>query len=70
MANRRMFAKTVIETDKFMGMPISTQCLYFHLLLQGDDEGFVANPRQIMRHVGGIGGRYENPDCQGICHCL
>ena len=52
MANRRMFAKTVIETDKFMGMPISTQCLYFHLLLQGDDEGFVANPRQIMRQLG------------------
>ena len=52
MANRRMLAKTVIETDKFMGMPISTQCLYFHLLLQGDDEGFVANPRQIMRQLG------------------
>ena len=35
MANRRMFAKTVIDTDKFMEMPVSTQCLYFHLVLRG-----------------------------------
>ena len=52
MANRRMYAKTVIDTDKFMEMPISTQCLYFHLLLRGDDDGFVASPKLIMRQLG------------------
>ena len=51
MANRRMYAKSVIDTDKFMEMPISTQCLYFHLLLRGDDDGFVASPKLIMRQL-------------------
>ena len=52
MAIRRMFAKTVIDTDRFMEMPLSTQCLYFHLLLYGDDDGFVASPKRIMRLLG------------------
>jgi phage replication initiation protein len=52
MANRRMMSKSVIETDKFMDMPMSTQCLYFHLLLRADDDGFIASPKRIMRCVG------------------
>ncbi len=52
MAIRRMYAKSVIDTDKFMEMPMSTQCLYFHLLLYGDDDGFVASPKRIMRLLG------------------
>ena len=52
MAERRMMAKSVIETDVFMDMPMSSQCLYFHLLLRGDDDGFIANPKRVMREVG------------------
>ena len=52
MANRRMYAKSVIDTDKFMEIPISAQCLYFHLLLRSDDDGFVVNPKQIMKQIG------------------
>ena len=52
MANRRMLSKLVIDTDKFMEMPLSTQCLYFHLLLASDDDGFVASPKRIMRLLG------------------
>ena len=52
MANRRMMSKAIIETDKFMDMPMSTQCLYFHLLLRADDDGFIASPKRIMRCVG------------------
>lgn len=52
MAERRMMAKSVIETDHFMDMPMSSQCLYFHLLLRADDDGFIKNPSAIRREVG------------------
>ena len=51
MAERRMMAKSVIETDLFLDMPMSAQCLYFHLLLRADDDGFVKNPSSIRREI-------------------
>lgn len=52
MAERRMFAKTIIDSDAFLDMPLSTQALYFHLSMRADDEGFVNNPRKIQRMIG------------------
>ncbi len=52
MANRRMFAKTIIDSDAFLDMPPSTQVLYFHLAMRADDDGFINNPKTIMRMVG------------------
>lgn len=52
MAERRMMAKSIIDTDAFMEMPMSTQCLYFHLLLRADDEGFLQNAKLIMQMTG------------------
>lgn len=52
MAERRMMAKSVIDTDAFMEMPATAQCLYFHLLLRADDEGFLRNAKLIMRMTG------------------
>lgn len=52
MAERRMFARAVIDSDLFLDMPLSTQALYFHLGMHGDDDGFVANPRKIQRMIG------------------
>ena len=52
MAAKRMFSLDVIDTDKFMDMPNSTQSLYFHLGMRSDDEGFVSSPRKITRLVG------------------
>lgn len=52
MAERRMMAKSIIDTDAFMEMPMSTQCLYFHLLLRADDEGFLQNAKMIMQMTG------------------
>lgn len=49
MAERRMFAKTIIDSDAFLDMPLSTQALYFHLSMRADDEGFVNNPKKIAR---------------------
>ena len=52
MAERRMFAKTIIDSDAFLDMPSSTQSLYFHLGMRADDEGFINNVRKIQRVVG------------------
>lgn len=52
MAERRMFAKTIIDSDAFLDMPSSSQCLYFHLSMRADDDGFVNNPKKIQRMVG------------------
>lgn len=51
MAQRRMFALSVVDTDTFLDMPASTQNLYFHLGMRADDDGFVSNPRKITTFV-------------------
>lgn len=52
MAERRMFAKTIIDSDAFIDMPLSTQALYFHLSMRADDDGFINNPKRIQRMIG------------------
>ena len=52
MANKRMFSVDVTETDAFLEMPLTAQALYFHLGMRGDDDGFVSNPRSIVRVSG------------------
>ena len=52
MAERRMFAKTIIDSDSFLDMSLSAQALYFHLSMRADDEGFVNNARKIQRMIG------------------
>lgn len=47
-----MFRLDVLETDAFMDMPLSTQALYFHLNLRADDDGFIGNPKMIVRNIG------------------
>ena len=47
-----MFAKTIIDSDAFLDMPLSTQCLYFHLSMRADDDGFVNNPKKIQKMLG------------------
>lgn len=45
-------SKKIIDADNFLDMPQSTQCLYFHLLLRADDDGFIQSPKSIMRITG------------------
>lgn len=52
MAERRMFAKTIVLSDAFLDLPMSARCLYFTLGMLADDDGFVNSPRSIMRQVG------------------
>jgi hypothetical protein len=51
MAERRMFAKTITESDAFLDMPLSAQALYFHLGMAADDDGFVNSPRKVQRAI-------------------
>lgn len=52
MAERRMFAKTIIDSDAFLDMPLSTHALYFHLSMRADDDGFINNPKKVQRMIG------------------
>ena len=52
MAERRMFAKSIVLSDVFLDMPLSARCLYFTLGMLADDDGFVGNPKSIMRQCG------------------
>ena len=52
MAERRMFAKTIVLSDAFLDMPLSARCLYFTLGMLADDDGFVNSPKSIMRQAG------------------
>ena len=52
MAERRMFAKTIIDSDMFIDMPMSARLLYYDLAMRADDDGFVNSPKKIMRFVG------------------
>lgn len=52
MANRRMFSLDVVDTDRFLEMPLTAQCLYFHLGMRADDDGFIDSPKRILRYIG------------------
>ena len=52
MAQKRMFDKTITNSDEFIEMPISCQVLYFHLSMNADDDGFINNWKSIMRMIG------------------
>ena len=51
MAEKRMFTKSIIDSDAFLEMPLSAQALYFHLNMRADDDGFVNNPKRITDYV-------------------
>ena len=75
MANRRMFALSVTDSDDFQSMPLSTQAIYFHLAMHADDDGFVGSPKRILRGLGGsddevkllVAKGYVIPFNSGVC---
>ena len=58
-----MFAKTIIDSDAFLDMPLSAQALYFHLSMRADDDGFINNPKKIQRMIGAT-----DDDCRLLLH--
>lgn len=51
MASRRMFSHRIINSARFLMMPISCQALYFHLGMNADDDG-VVEAYPIIKMVG------------------
>ncbi|WP_144231760.1 hypothetical protein [Lactobacillus gasseri] len=51
MAQRRMFSQRIVESARFLKMPPSTQCLYFHLGIHADDDGVVEG-YNVMKQTG------------------
>ncbi len=47
-----MFSLKIVDSDLFLDMPLSSQCLYFHLSMRADDDGFVDNPKKIIKIIG------------------
>lgn len=47
-----MIAKSIIDSDAFLDMPMSARLLYYDLNMRADDDGFVNGPKKIMRMVG------------------
>ena len=52
MAERRMFAKSIIDSDAFLDMPVTARLLYYDLGMRADDDGFVNSYKKIMRMIG------------------
>lgn len=52
MAERRMFAKSIMDSDDFMNLPFSAQAVYVHLAMRADDDGFIGNAKSILRMIG------------------
>lgn len=52
MAERRMLSRTILDSDKFLDMPLTTQALYIHLIMNADDDGFLNNSQKITRMIG------------------
>ena len=51
MAQKRMFDKNVVGSDKFIDLPNSTKALYFMAGMEADDKGFF-QPRKLQRMCG------------------
>ena len=52
MAKRRMFSESVVESDFFLDLPLTSQALYFHIGMKADDDGICSSVKVIMRTVG------------------
>lgn len=53
MSQRRMFSPLITDSDAFLEMPSSAQNFYFHLGMRADDDGFVSNPKKVLRMING-----------------
>ena len=52
MAEKKcLITAQVIESDSFLTLSHSAQCLYFHYCVNADNDGFVKNPVTIMRII-------------------
>ena len=51
MAEQRMFAKSVVQCDAFMDMPLTAQALFFHLGMEAGKGWRLNSARSVARSV-------------------
>lgn len=51
MAERRMFSKTIMESDNFSTLSDKSKLLYLYLNLSADDDGFIGSTKRVMLFV-------------------
>ncbi len=53
MANKRMLAQAVVESDAFYTLSVKAQALYMHINMTADDDGFTDRVLMTSRALGG-----------------
>lgn len=56
MANKRMIAKEMLESDDFTSMSANARLLYVYMVVYADDDGIVDNPKNIVRMAQAVEG--------------
>lgn len=69
MGQRRMFSLKIMNSAKFIKMPIDCQNLYFHLGLRADDDGIV-EAFSVMRLIGSPEDNLKLLHAKGFVHVL
>jgi len=49
----------ILDSDAFLDMPQSAQNLYMHMAMRADDDGFIGNPKKIIRMIGAADDDYK-----------
>ena len=52
MADRRMFSRKIIESDRFLDLPPVARLFYYDLCIRCDDDGFCPQPGGVRRTSG------------------
>lgn len=52
MAKKRMFNIDIVGSDAFLDMAPESQALYLQLSMRADDDGFIGNPKTVVRIAG------------------
>ena len=47
-----MFSLDIVDSDLFLDMSKTAQLLYFNLGMRADDDGFIQNPKRLLRMLG------------------
>ena len=68
MSNRRMFNKQIIYRFDFVRMSDSAQKLYQYLIFEADDDGFIGDPKRIIRMSDASEYDYEELKKSGFVH--
>lgn len=69
MSERRMFSKRIVESSRFLKLPDAVQNLYFHLMMNTDDDGIV-EAFTVLRICGATKSSLEQLETAGLVSIL